>query len=99
MTSIPLVVHRARPPTQAAPESSKPEKGKDKGKSAVPEPEPEPEVDPEGGGCLVLFNPLTTQMQNLLLSSKFTVSNVLKRNARVENQLQIIKHRWPVCPT
>ncbi|XP_056002550.1 leucine-rich repeat-containing protein 71-like isoform X20 [Ostrea edulis] len=48
MTSIPLVVHRARPPTQAAPESSKPEKGKDKGKSAVPEPEPEPEVDPEG---------------------------------------------------
>nr|XP_022303419.1 leucine-rich repeat-containing protein 71-like isoform X17 [Crassostrea virginica] len=48
MAAIPPVIHRARPPTQAAPESSKPEKGKDKGKSAVPEPEPEPEVDPEG---------------------------------------------------
>ncbi|XP_061170516.1 leucine-rich repeat-containing protein 71-like isoform X23 [Saccostrea echinata] len=48
MVAIPPVIHRARPPTQAAPESSKPEKGKDKGKSAVPEPEPEPEVDPEG---------------------------------------------------
>ena len=60
MAAIPPVIHRARPPTQAAPESSKPEKGKDKGKSAVPEPEPEPEVDPEGGGCLLFcLTPLT----------------------------------------
>nr|XP_019926330.2 leucine-rich repeat-containing protein 71 isoform X13 [Crassostrea gigas] len=48
MATIPAVVHRARPPTQAAPESSKPEKGKDKGKSAITEPEPEPELDTEG---------------------------------------------------
>lgn len=48
MAAIPAVIHRARPPTQAAPESSKPEKGKDKGKSVVTEPEPEPEVDTEG---------------------------------------------------
>ena len=51
MAVIPNVIHRARPPTFSAPESSKPEKGKDKGKQAVPEPEPEPELDPEGGGC------------------------------------------------
>ncbi|KAK3095987.1 hypothetical protein FSP39_021669 [Pinctada imbricata] len=48
MASIPNVIHRARVPTFSAPESSKPEKGKDKGKQAVPEPEPEPELDPEG---------------------------------------------------
>lgn len=56
MATIPAVVHRARPPTQAAPESSKPEKGKDKGKSAITEPEPEPELDTEGGGCLLLIH-------------------------------------------
>eukprot|EP00105_Crassostrea_gigas_P042197 XP_019926345.1 PREDICTED: leucine-rich repeat-containing protein 71-like isoform X10 [Crassostrea gigas] len=36
MATIPAVVHRARPPTQAAPESSKPEKGKDKENAEPP---------------------------------------------------------------
>lgn len=36
MATIPAVVHRARPPMQAAPESSKPEKGKDKENAEPP---------------------------------------------------------------
>nr|XP_022303411.1 leucine-rich repeat-containing protein 71-like isoform X9 [Crassostrea virginica] len=36
MAAIPPVIHRARPPTQAAPESSKPEKGKDKENAEPP---------------------------------------------------------------